>query len=67
MIYSKFLRQFQHLLNNPQELEKPPEQVYFDEGNVYSMPPAPRMKRFPRLRRMVRLGRKPRRDGDMAG
>lgn len=44
MIYSKFLRQFQHLLNNPQELEKPPEQVYFDEGHVISLPPVKRKK-----------------------
>ena len=28
-------------LNNPELLEKPPEQVFFDEGNVYSEPKVP--------------------------
>ncbi len=38
MMYSKFLHLFQHLLNNPQELEQPPENVFFDEGHVISVP-----------------------------
>ncbi len=38
MIYSKFLHLFQHLLNNPKELEQPPEKVFFDEGHVISLP-----------------------------
>ena len=38
MNYSKFMQLFQHLLNNPQELETQPEQVFFDEGHVISLP-----------------------------
>ncbi len=38
MIYSRFLHLFRHLLNNPQELERPPEKVFFDEGHVISLP-----------------------------
>ena len=55
MVYSKFLRQFQHFLHNPQELEAPPEQVYFDEGHVISLPPVKKAKIRTRFR--SRLGR----------
>lgn len=53
MVYSKFLRMFQHYLHNPQELEQKPEQVFFDEGHVISLPPVKKVrKRF-----RSRLGR----------
>lgn len=60
MVYSKFLRLYQHLLNNPQELEKKPEQVYHDEGHVISLPPVKKQKtRFrSRLGRLRSKGRK---------
>lgn len=58
MEYSKFLRMYQHLLNNPQELEVPPEDVYFDEGHVISLPPVKK----PKNRFRSRMGRlRPRR------
>lgn len=61
MVYSKFLRLFQHLLNNPQELELPPERVYYDEGHVISLPPPKKVKgrfrsRLGRLRRHRKAG-----------
>ena len=60
MVYSKFLRLYQHLINNPQELEKPPEQVYYDEGHVISLPPVKKQKtRFrSRLGKLRSKGRK---------
>lgn len=60
MVYSKFLRLYQHLLNNPQELEQKPEQVYHDEGHVISLPPVKKQKtRFrSRLGRLRSRGRK---------
>ena len=67
MIYSRMVAQVSQYMNNPELLEQKPEQVFFDEGNVYSMPPAPRIKRFPRLRRAIRLGRRSRQDKDLAG
>ncbi|NLW20570.1 MAG: 2-oxo acid dehydrogenase subunit E2 [Clostridiales bacterium] len=53
MVYSKFLRQFQHYLHNPHELEQRPEQVYFDEGHVISLPPVKKT----RMRFRSRLGK----------
>ena len=44
MVYSKFLQMFQHLINNPQELEAKPDEVYFDEGHVISLPPVKKSK-----------------------
>ncbi|MDI9520231.1 MAG: hypothetical protein QM308_03625 [Bacillota bacterium] len=60
MVYSKFMTLFQHLINNPHELETPPEQVYFDEGHVISLPPAKKSKsRFrSRLGRVMKKNRK---------
>jgi len=60
IVYSKFLRLYQHLINNPQELEKPPEQVYYDEGHVISLPPVKKQKtRFrSRLGKLRSKGRK---------
>ena len=37
--------------------EQPPEQVFYDDGLTYSMPPAPQKKRFRRIRRLARLRR----------
>lgn len=53
MVYSKFLRLYQHLLNNPHELEQPPEEVFFDEGHVISLPPVKKQ----RTRFRSRLGK----------
>lgn len=58
MIYSQMVSKVTHYLSNPELLEVPPEQVMFDEGHTYSLPPAPRQKRFRRLRRLVRIGRR---------
>ncbi len=38
MIYSRFLKQFQHYLDNPRELETPPDSVRYDEGHAISQP-----------------------------
>ena len=45
MVYSKFLQMFQHLINNPQELEAKPDEVCFDEGHVISLPPVKKSKK----------------------
>lgn len=39
MVYSQFLKIYQHYIGNPHELEKPPERVYFDEDHAISLPP----------------------------
>jgi len=44
MVYSQFLKLYQHLITNPQLLESPPERVYHDEGHVISLPPPKRAK-----------------------
>jgi pyruvate/2-oxoglutarate dehydrogenase complex dihydrolipoamide acyltransferase (E2) component len=44
MVYSQFLKLYQHLITNPHLLETPPERVYHDEGHVISLPPAQRAK-----------------------
>lgn len=54
MVYSQFLKMFQHLIHNPQDLETPPEIVCSDEGHEIHLPPAKKTKgRF-----RSRLGRK---------
>ncbi len=54
MVYAQMVSKFNHYLSNPELLEAPPEEVKFDEGNEYSMPPAPKRKRFRRLRKLAR-------------
>ncbi len=58
MVYAQMVSKFNHYLANPELLELPPEEVRFDDGQVYSMPPAPKRKRFRRLRRLARRDRK---------
>lgn len=58
MVYAQMLAKVNQYLSNPELLETPPEQVIFDEGHTYSMPPAPRPKRFRRLRRLARVRHK---------
>lgn len=60
MVYSKFMNLFESMINNPQKLETPPEQVYFDEGHVISLPPAKKSKsRFrSRLGRVIKKKQK---------
>lgn len=54
MVYSQFLKLFQHLIHNPQELETPPEIVHSDEGHEIRLPPPKKVKgRF-----RSRLGRR---------
>ena len=43
--YGKMITSIINHLNNPELLEKPPEQVFFDEGNVYSEPKVPHKRR----------------------
>ena len=43
--YGKMITSITNYLNNPELLEKPPEQVFFDEGNVYSEPKVPHKRR----------------------
>ncbi len=50
--YSRFMQNFQRYLADPRILEQPPEQVYYDEGHSYHLPPAKKLKRrFIRHRR----------------
>lgn len=58
MIYAKMVALLGKYLDNPELLEVVPDQVFFDEGHSYSQPPAPKKKRFRRIRSMARLGRK---------
>lgn len=58
MIYAKMVALLSKYLDNPELLEVAPEQVVFDEGHSYSQPPAPKKKRFRRIRDITRLGRK---------
>jgi hypothetical protein len=58
MIYAKMVALLGKYLDNPELLEVAPEQVFFDEGHSYSQPPAPKKKRFRRIRDIARLGRK---------
>ena len=57
MIYAKMVAMVSRYLADPQLLEQPPEQVFYDDGLTYSMPPAPQKKRFRRIRRLARLRR----------
>ena len=57
MIYAQMVAMVSKYLADPQLLEQPPEQVLFDDGLSYSMPPAPKKKRFRRIRRLARLNR----------
>ena len=45
IVYSRFLKNFQHYLANPVLLESPPDEVFFDEGHVISLPPAKKLRR----------------------
>ena len=36
--YARFFNDMKHLLEHPEQLETPPEQVLFDEGNEYHVP-----------------------------
>ncbi|MDD4081552.1 MAG: 2-oxo acid dehydrogenase subunit E2, partial [Eubacteriales bacterium] len=49
--YSRFLDYFQRCLADPHVLEQPPEQVLFDEGHSYRLPPAKKL--LQRLRKKV--------------
>ncbi len=53
MVYSKMVTEMIRYLTNPELLEKPPEQVFWDEGNKYSEPKVPLKKR--RRSRALRL------------
>lgn len=44
MIYSRFLKLYQHYLDNPLELETKPEQVFYDERHVIGLQPAKKLK-----------------------
>ncbi len=59
MVYAKMVGLLSQYLDKPELLETPPDQVLFDEGHTYSLPPAPKKKRFRRIRRIARLGRRP--------
>ncbi len=54
MIYSKFVAKFMGYIKNPEELEVPPEQVFFDEGHEFSLPAVKTKKRRFRFRRKKR-------------
>ena len=58
MIYARMVGTIRKYLDDPELLETPPENVLFDGDQRYSMPPAPRKKRFVRIRRLARLKRK---------
>lgn len=58
MVYAKMVALLGQYMEQPELLEVPPQQVLFDEGHVYSQPPAPKKKRFRSIRRIARLGRK---------
>jgi len=49
-MYARFVDRMMKLLNDPQQLELPPESVRFEEGNEYSLP-AVKKSRFRRRRR----------------
>jgi hypothetical protein len=51
MIYSKFVSKFMGYIKAPEELEIPPEQVFFDEGHEFSLPAIKVKKRRFRFRR----------------
>ncbi len=57
-VYSGMLSLFGKYLNDPSLLEVPPEKVSFDQGMVYSMPPAPKKRELRKMRRMQRRERK---------
>ena len=61
MVYAQMVSKFKHYLSNPELLEVPPEEVRFNEDNVYSMPPAPKRRRF-----RMPLRRKKKRDSSAA-
>lgn len=58
MVYAKMVGHIRKYLDNPELLETPPESVLFDGDLEYSMPPAPKKKRFYRIRRLGRRKRK---------
>ncbi|HSK69565.1 MAG TPA: 2-oxo acid dehydrogenase subunit E2 [Candidatus Limnocylindria bacterium] len=37
--YSRFLSLFQQMINDPQKLEEPPKEVFYDQGHAYRLPP----------------------------
>lgn len=51
MVYSKMVASMLRYLASPELLEEKPKTVLFDEGHVYSLPPAPKKKRFRRFGR----------------
>ncbi len=58
MVYAKMVAMLDQYMSNPELLETPPEQVLFDENHAYTQPPAPKKKRFRRIRKMTRRNRK---------
>ena len=44
MIYSRLIKLYQYYLDNPHELEIPPEQVFYDEGHVIGLQPPKKIK-----------------------
>ncbi len=55
MVYSKMITEMIRYLTNPELLEKPPEQVFWDEGNKYSEPKVPLKRRRRRSSAALRL------------
>ena len=49
-MYARFVDRMMKLLNDPQQLELPPESVRFEEGNEYSLP-AVKKSRFRRKKK----------------
>lgn len=57
-LYASMMALFNKYLSDPSLLESPPQEVKYDQGMVYGMPPAPRKRELRKLRRMARKQRK---------
>lgn len=57
-VYSTMVSLLNKYLNDPSLLEEKPEQVRYDQGTVYGLPPAPKKKELRKMRRMARKQRK---------
>ncbi|NLC32872.1 MAG: hypothetical protein GX781_06200 [Clostridiales bacterium] len=53
-LYAKMVSMFNEFLHDPSLLEKAPDQVFHDQGMVYSMPAAPKKRELRKLRRAQR-------------